>query len=715
MHSLRLLLVFAAVTVCFAEGQKADQSPLSANEDSLQPIHEALFSSFLPIEELKQDSRTLALFTNVETNLWSAVNHSSEFRQLLSPFADLRNFGSSCGIRSYLHPTGLVSFASLTRPQRDHVLWLLASCDENEPRLLAMKVRDFYIAKVYDALQEPLSGVHLNLSAPHSWIEEHRPRLPPSRLRFDRESHEIVSTDLPIDYLIVGSGPAGSVLAHELRRDGKHVLLIDRGSFIVPGSMQTRLIGDLLDSRTSDDGAIFIHNGMAVGGGSQVNVDLCFAPTLPAIQAKIENWRRDGRIGPDDFTLGQLASAYGWVKSAIGTRTLAESEINANNHVLWDGARRTGLHPKLYDLNTYPPGKTPYPVTVKRSSESQLLMEALEDSQNPLSMIPDVEVRRVLIEKRDGEQKAIGVEIRTRRPIPEDGVISDPNRFGLVPGESVVIHARTVILAAGALGSPAILLRSGIGNDQIGRGMILHPSMPVIGKFDRTIDVLKGTQASVYVDDHLIDRGYAFESMSADPEYAALMSPGPQMHTLQIVRSYENLAGFGVMLIDSVSPMNRLVLDEDGEPRIHYRLSEADKRRFREGVAAAVRVMFLAGAIEVYLPTTENILGDGHPSQLRPVALSNIRQADQVEQNLRFIPNRSIMTSAHMQATDKMGATPQDSVVGRDFHVWGTKGLYVVDGSIFPTSVGANPMQSIYTFAKIFADRITEKHSCCEQ
>jgi choline dehydrogenase-like flavoprotein len=46
--------------------------------------------------------------------------------------------------------------------------------------------------------------------------------------------------------------------------------------------------------------------------------------------------------------------------------------------------------------------------------------------------------------------------------------------------------------------------------------------------------------------------------------------------------------------------------------------------------------------------------------------------------------------------------------VGRDFHVWGTERLYVVDGSVFPTSIGANPMQSIYTFAKIFADHMNK-------
>ena len=67
-----------------------------------------------------------------------------------------------------------------------------------------------------------------------------------------------------------------------------------------------------------------------------------------------------------------------------------------------------------------------------------------------------------------------------------------------------------------------------------------------------------------------------------------------------MVQSFRNLAGFGVMLVDTPSPENRLVLDERGEPRIQYQLSESDKQRFRQGIAEAVRVMFLAGAKEVY-------------------------------------------------------------------------------------------------------------------
>jgi choline dehydrogenase-like flavoprotein len=461
------------------------------------------------------------------------------------------------------------------------------------------------------------------------------------------------------------------------------------------------LIDDLIDTRTTADGAIRVRNGLAVGGGSQVNVDLCFAPTLPSILAKIDGWRREGRIGKADFTKKQLGSAYEWVKSAVGTRVLSEAEINVNNRALWDGAKLAGLHPSLYDLNTYPPGNSPYPVTDKRSSESQLVLEALQDPENPLGMIPDADVRRVLF---DDSHRATGVEIRIHAPITALGVIPDPNGFHLTKGTVATIHARNVILSAGALGSPSILLRSGLRNDGIGRGVVLHVSMPIMGLFDRLVDALTGTEASVYVSDKLMSDGYALESMSDQPLYAALMSPGPPMHTFEIVRSYRHLAGFGVMLIDTPSPANRLRLDKEGEPIVNYVLSESDKIRFRHGVAEAVRIMFLAGAKQVFLPTTEDVLGDG----VSPVILTTPKQADDVEKNLRFVPNQTIITSAHMQATNKMGTSEANSVVSRDFRVWGTTNLYVVDGSVFPTSIGANPMQSIYTFAKIFADRMAE-------
>jgi choline dehydrogenase-like flavoprotein len=92
--------------------------------------------------------------------------------------------------------------------------------------------------------------------------------------------------------------------------------------------------------------------------------------------------------------------------------------------------------------------------------------------------------------------------------------------------------------------------------------------------------------------------------------------------------------------------------------------------------------------------------------------LTDITQADLVEQNLHFIPNRTVLTSAHLQATNKMGTLADTSVASTNQRIWNVKtkkeipNLYLMDSSMFPTSIGANPMQSLYTFAKIFSERL---------
>lgn len=677
-----------------------------AAADTPRAVHDALFASYIPIEEVRDQPQLTAMFTQARELIWKGAEKAPAFQMLLAPFTDLSRFGPACGVQGFVASTGGKVFSEMTPADRAHLLYLLHTCSVNDPRRLAMNARNFYLSRTYGALQELLTGVKLNLYATDAYIASHRPKLPETRLRYDPATQEVALKDGEIDYLVVGSGPAGSVLAHELRRGGKRVVLVERGSFTVPGALETRLIDEFKESdgtRTSTDGSIFVKNGMAVGGGSLVNVDLCFAPTLPTVQFKINEWRTAGRIGSNDFTKDELGKAYEWVKSAIGTRVLSESEINTNNHKLWDGALLSKLHPKLYDLNTYPPGGSPYPVTDKRSASTELVLKALLDGENPLSMLPDAEVRRVIFD--EGAWTARGVEVKMRAPVSGAAILADPNGLGLREGQVVKIRARRVILSAGALGSPAILLRSKVPNDQIGRGAVLHASMPVLGKFEHTVDALVGTQASVFVDDFLISRGYALESMSAEPLYAGIMAMGPAKYSLEMIMSYRNLGGFGLMLIDTPSPNNRVRLNADGEPEVEYTLSDADKARFRQGVAEAVRIMFRAGAKQVFLPTNEDILGGNSSGRLQPLVLTEIRQADAVEKNLQFIPNRSIVTSAHLQATNKLGASARDSVVSKDFKVWGTEGLYVVDGSVFPTSIGANPMQSIYTFAKIFADK----------
>ena len=187
-----------------------------------------------------------------------------------------------CGLQTYLALRNKYEFAELLGPERQRVIDMLQSCPDNEARRLAMTVRNFYVGTAYSILQESLAKVNLNLFAPASYLERNSFHLPPTRFRYDAANHEIGSIDgTLIDYLVVGSGPAGSVLAHELRRGGKRVLLIERGSLVAPGSMESRSIGGLVDRRSTSDGGIYLSNGAAVGGGSLVEYRSVFCPDAP--------------------------------------------------------------------------------------------------------------------------------------------------------------------------------------------------------------------------------------------------------------------------------------------------------------------------------------------------------------------------------------------------------------------------------------------------
>src|SRR5262249_48882499 len=160
-----------------------------------------------------------------------------------------------------------------------------------------------------------------------------------------------------------------------------------------------------------------------------------------------------------------------------------------------------------------------------------------------------------------------------------------------------------------------------------------------------------------------VTRGYMLEAMAAGPEYAAAMVPGTGRHVFDVVHRYANLAGFGVMLIDTPSPENRIELDASGRPAISYALSDADARRLRAALADAVRIMFRAGARRVFVPTHENI----YTGSTAAFELTRAEQVAVLENDLRFLPNATILTSAHLQASDKMGSLDAGAVVDTAF------------------------------------------------
>jgi hypothetical protein len=554
------------------------------------------------------------------------------------------------------------------------------------------------------------------------YSKRHYPALPPSKLSYDAASKTIRHKDGPIEYIVVGSGPGGATVAHELTKAGKRVVLIESGPFVVWGSMNTMSYGALMfqqDNATTSDNGIILRSGQAMGGGTTVNIDLAFSPLESTIQARVDEWRKQGLIDSDFYTPERLSAAYAWVRQAIGTRQLSQSELNQDNLALWDGALNFGVTPSLYHLNRFPTDLSASPVTTKRDAARELLLPAIQNTSNPLSVIPDASVQEVQFSapSPDGNIRATGVSVLMNTPWTDYGnTVVDPANLQIPPGTLVSIEAENLILSAGTIGTTRILLQTAkqtpaVANRLIGKGLIMHPSFPLIGLFDRRINLLEGLDSATFLDSFGVAPGFIFETMSGLPAYGAILIPGTGEQIYNILSQFNNAAGFGVMLVDTPHESNCVRL-ENGNVVVDYALSAGDKQRFQTGVAIAIRMMFLAGAKTVVIPTNENVLGSEDFDPMVGVYLTDISQADLVEKNLHFLPNRTILTSAHLQATNKIGPSPDIAVVSTNQRVWNVKtrgeipNLYVADSSIFPTSVGANPMQSIYTFSKIFSERL---------
>lgn len=713
-----------------AQGQ-ADTSPPQIGPDQIKATHDALFNLWFPITDLDLPDDIREPVTQIAAAVSDAMLKAFQQPPLSSllagmtvpaslPFYDALQAANDPAVRDFIETPG--GFGAMPPELCSPLLSFFFEGSAGPlSTQIAQVLREAYLTAIWGLpLAEPLAeflAPPVFVNRPDLYARLHAPQIAPSKLRFDAASKTISHQDGPIDYLIVGSGPGGATVASQLRDAGKRVVLIEKGPFVVWGSMDTRSYPGLMyesDRAATTNNAIVVRSGETLGGGSTVNIDLAFSPLESTVQARINSWIEQGLMDGAHYSTEKIAAAYQWVRQAIGTRTLSEDELNNDNRALWDGASAYGVDPSLYHLNRFPVGDSPSPVNDKLDAARQLLYPAIGQAENPLGLIPDVTVDQVVFD--DTGTRATGLRLRATQPWTQQGnTVVDPAGLNLPLDETVSISAENIVLAAGTIGTTRVLLKTAADNPQvdnplIGRGLILHPSFPLLGLFDKQINLLEGLDSATYVASFGVTPGFIYETMGGMPAYGAPLIPGSGKQVFDEITKFNNYVGFGCMLVDTPSPDNRIILDGDDGTALEYTLSDADKQRFRTGVGIGIRMMFLSGAKQVIIPSSENVLGLPDFDPMVGVYLTDIAQADAVEDNIDFTPNRTILTSAHLQATNKMGPAGK-GVVSLNHRLWTTQGtevpnLYVMDSSIFPTSVGANPMQSIYSIAKIFSERL---------
>ena len=296
---------------------------------------------------------------------------------------------------------------------------------------------------------------------------------------------------------------------------------------------------------------------------------------------------------------------------------------------------------------------------------------------------------RTWLEDAAGAGARIVVGTRARRVLVEEG-----HAAGVDAGR-VQVRCRAVVAAAGAIETPALLLRSGLGNPNVGRALRLHPATAVFGIFDEEVRPWEGTLQALYSDRfRFLDGGYGVKLETVPLHPALLTAALPWESAAAHARLMASLPRLSLIaVIGRDAGAGRIRIGRDGEAIATYRLAAGDARRLAAGVDGAGRVMAAAGAREIFSAHARmQRWDDGFP-----------------EAAFRFGPGRGSLYSFHLMGSARMGGSAASSAASPTGETWDVRNLVVADGSAFPTASGVNPMLTIEAIAHLNATRLAER------
>ncbi len=491
------------------------------------------------------------------------------------------------------------------------------------------------------------------------------PLLPtPSEAEFPKTLTTVTTDDdLTADAVVIGSGAGGGVAAARLSEAGLRVLVLEKGAYRnEPDLPQLEALsfpnlylgGGFLWSASASVGLLA---GSTVGGGTTVNSMAC----LPTPGYVVEEWRAHGMEGLDEYA--------GHVR-AVMDRINAKPSNTVHNHVneiLIRGFEAAGhawatLARNARDDDSRYCGECNAGCLVgcKQSTMKTFLQDA---SDTGARLLPGCDVRQILTENG----QATGVR-------------------AMVAGREVEISAPIVVLAAGALASPALLLASRIGGEAAGRNLHVHPSYFMSGVFDEDVKGWEGqilTSVSHDFEHVAGEHGFVVEAAPMGLGFWTALTPWQDgaAHKREQLR-LRHVSGVWGFARDHGS--GRVELGPDGMPLIHWDLTdEVDLDVVRRCHVELARILKEAGAREIFtfLP------GDPrwHEGEDFEAFVAGLSKLDGPE---------VLTLSAHQSGTCATG-----TVVDGQGQLYDVRGVYVADASALPTAPGVNPMVSIEAYA----------------
>lgn len=500
--------------------------------------------------------------------------------------------------------------------------------------------------------------------------------------------------NLEADIAVIGSGAGGATSAQMLSAAGFKVLLIEEGPLKTSSDfhlLENEAYASLYQEglgRMSKDGAITILQGRAVGGTTLVNWASCFRTPAPTLA----HWA--AAHGVTGLDADALRPWFERMEQELGITPWAMPP-NANNEVLRRGCEQLGYRWAVIPRNVRGCWNLGYcgmgcPVNAKQSMLVTRIPATLEQGGELLYLA------RAERFEHDGER----IAHLHCQALDAQGVQRT--------GRTIRIRARHYILAGGGINSPALLMRSEAPDPhgRLGRRTFLHLVNFSAARFSERIDPYYGAPQSIYSDHFQWAAGvtglvgYKLEVPPLHPALASTLFGGHGADNAQRMAELPHTHVMLALLRDGFhpdSPGGNVTLRGDGSPVLDYPITDYLRDGLRRAYHSMAQIQFAAGATEVM------------PLHSDAGRASDLAQARGMIDRLRLEPFRTRLGSAHVMGGCAMGEDPRQAVcdsLGRHHQL---ENLSIHDGSLFPTSIGANPQLSVYAISARLTDALARR------
>ena len=484
---------------------------------------------------------------------------------------------------------------------------------------------------------------------------------------------DIVGDEISADVVIIGTGAGAAIAAKGLVEQGRSVLMIERGDFVDPSEfnedemdMMSRLYADGALQQTKDFRFRCLQ-GNCVGGSTVVNNAVCF--DMP--DYVLDNWNEKEGINAS-LDANRVWKSFYDVRNFLGVTPQNPATLNPGAAAFVEGTKAMG-----YD--TYPDKLSIVDANIKNclgcgycnigckfGKKLSMLDTVLPETQQQYG----VHALRILasceaIKLRGSGSRITSVTCRT----------SD--------GRRIDVKGKTFVVAAGAVSSSLLLMRSGVGGKNVGKRLSFNIGSPITAVFDEVINSYAGLQISHYL--RLTPtRGYIMETWFNPPLGQALTMPGWFEDHFNNMKRYNKMSCAGILV---GSEPNAVVKSAGLTGReIDYDPTPGDFRKLLDGIMLSGDIFLAAGAKSVM------------PASFKYYEFKNSNELSNLPNLLKDSSDITIGTG-HPQGGNAMSLDPKIGVVSDEFKIYGYDNIYITDASVFPTSLGVNPQLTVMSLA----------------